>query len=56
MTNINVENNRYNGLNQFKLGFDSNIYEYIGDLELICNNTLYFMYRKSMQIKRMLKK
>lgn len=56
MTNVNVENKKYNGLNEFKLGFNSNIYEYIGDLELICNNTLYFMYRKSMQLKRMLKK
>lgn len=56
MTNVNVENKKYNGLNEFKLGFNSNIYEYIGDLELITNNTLYFMYRKSMQLKRMLKK
>ena len=56
MTNINVENNKYKGLNEFKLGFNPNIYEYIGDLELICNNTLYFMYKKTVDLKRMLGK
>lgn len=56
ITNINAENKKYTGLNEFKLSFNSNMYEYIGDLELICNNTLYFMYRKSVQLKRMLKK
>jgi len=54
MTNIYSENNKYKGLNEFKLGFNPHIYEYIGDLELICNNTLYFMYRKSKDLKRML--
>jgi len=56
ITNINAENKKYTGLNEFKLSFNANMYEYIGDLELICNNTLYFMYRKSVQLKRMLKK
>ena len=56
MTNVNVENNRYAGLNEFKLGFNSNMYEYVGDFELICNNTLYFMYRKTMDLRKMLKK
>ena len=56
MTNITVENNRYAGLNEFKLGFNSNIYEYIGDFELICNNTFYFMYKKSMDLRKMLGK
>lgn len=56
MTNVNAENNRYAGLNEFKLGFNSNMYEYVGDFELICNNTLYFMYRKTMDLRKMLKK
>ncbi len=56
MSNINVDNSKYNGLNDFKLNFNSNVIEYIGDLELITNNPLYFMYRKSAQLKRMLKK
>lgn len=56
MTNFNVPNKKYDGLNEFKLNFNANVIEYIGDLELITNNTLYFMYRKSIQIRRMLKK
>lgn len=56
MTNIKVENKKYAGLNEFKLNFNSNVVEYIGDLELITNNTLYFMYSKSKKFKRMIKK
>jgi len=56
MTNITVENSKYKGLNEFKLGFNPNIYEYIGDLELVCNNRLYFVYKKSRDLKRMLGK
>lgn len=56
MTNPDVENNEYHGLNEFKLGFDSKCIEYIGDLELVCNNALYFMYKNSFSIKDILKK
>ncbi len=49
-----TSNERYNGLNEFKLSFDPNIIEYIGDMELICNNTLYFMYKNN--LKNILKK
>lgn len=55
MTNLNIDNNKYKGLNDFKLGFNASSYEYIGDLELICNNALYFMYKNS-PIKNILKK
>lgn len=48
------DNQRYNGLNEFKLSFNSYIIEYLGDLELICNNTLYFMYTNSKQLKGIL--
>lgn len=54
--NIFSDNNRYNGLNEFKLNFGPNIVEYLGDLELICNNTLYFMYKNKVQIKNLLNK
>lgn len=43
----NVENNKYNGLNNFKLGFGSNVYEYMGDLELVTNVAKYIMYRNN---------
>ena len=52
--NIFSSNERYNGLNEFKLSFDPDIIEYVGDMELICNNTLYFMYKNN--IKNILKK
>lgn len=46
ITNIQKENKRYAGLNEFKLNFGSNIVEYVGDLELVTNQALYFMYKK----------
>lgn len=33
--------NPYRGLNEFKLNFNPNIYEYIGEFDLIINQTLY---------------
>ena len=56
MTNPKIDNNTYKGLNDFKTGFDSKCIEYIGDLELITNNALYFMYKNSFEIKNILKK
>ena len=47
VSNINKPNNKYKGLNEFKMSFHSNIIEYIGDFELITNNPLYFMYKNS---------
>ena len=47
MTNPFEKNNSYEGLNNFKLGFNSKVYEYIGDLELVCNNTKYFFIKNS---------
>ncbi len=34
-------NNPYKGLNEFKLNFNPNIYEYIGEFDIIINQTLY---------------
>lgn len=47
VSNINKPDNKYKGLNEFKMSFHSNIIEYIGDFELITNNPLYFMYKNS---------
>ena len=49
-------NEKYNGLNEFKLNFNPDVIEYLGDLELICNNTLYFMYRNSFPFNPFIKK
>ena len=45
----------YKGLNEFKLSFNAEAIEYLGDLELITNNTLYFMYQND-PIRHILKK
>lgn len=56
MTNPNINNNKYNGLNEFKLSFNARCIEYIGDLELITSPTLYNLYRNSKPIRYILKK
>lgn len=48
VSNINKPDNKYKGLNEFKMSFHSNVIEYIGDFELITNNPLYFMYKNSL--------
>lgn len=50
IANINEPNNKYKGLNNFKMNFHSNVIEYIGDFELITNSPLYFMYKNSFGI------
>lgn len=56
ITNIFDTNDRYKGLNEFKLNFNPEVIEYAGDLELVCNSPLYFMYRNSITFKKMIKK
>ena len=50
LNNINKPNNKYKGLNEFKLNFHANVIEYIGDFELITNSPLYFVYKNSFGI------
>ncbi|MBE6160264.1 MAG: aminoacyltransferase [Lactobacillales bacterium] len=54
VTNPNIENNIYKGLNDFKFNFNALCYEYLGDIELICNETLYYLY-KAVPLKNILK-
>lgn len=56
MTNPTINNEKYKGLNEFKLSFNARCVEYIGDLELITNNTLYSLYRNSKPIRYILKR
>lgn len=56
MTNPTIDNERYNGLNEFKLRFNARCVEYIGDLELVCNQPLYALYKNSNQIRYILKR
>ena len=56
MTNPNLNNEKYKGLNEFKLSFNARCVEYAGDLELITNNTIYNLYRNSKPIRYILNK
>jgi len=56
MTNPNIKNEKYKGLNEFKLSFNARCVEYVGDLELITNQTLYNLYRNSKPIRYILKR
>ena len=56
MTNPNIKNDKYKGLNEFKLSFNARCIEYIGDLELITSPGLYALYRNSKPIRYILKK
>lgn len=56
IASINNTPTEYKGLNEFKLNFNAQAIEYIGDLELITNNTLYFMYQNTSPIRNILKK
>ena len=56
VSNINKLNNKYKGLNEFKLNFHANIIEYAGDFELITNSPRYFVYKNSFGITEMFKK
>lgn len=39
------EKNKYSGLNEMKLGFNAIAVEYIGEFDLIINNTVYNIYK-----------
>ena len=56
LTSLDVKDNPYKGLNEFKLNFNALSYEYIGDLELITNNTMYFMYQNTAPLRNILKR
>lgn len=56
ISNNELKNNKYKGLNEFKLNFGADIFEYVGDFEIITNNALYLLYEKSKQFKNIIKK
>lgn len=55
MTNPTINNDKYKGLNEYKLSFNARCIEYIGDLELITNNALYILYRNAKPFRYILK-
>ena len=46
ITNLNNTDPKYKGLNEFKLSFNSNVIEYLGDFELVTNKLLYLINKK----------
>lgn len=54
VSNILIDENKYSGLNDFKINFGSYFVEYMGDLEVKTNNKLYIMHNNP--IKRLIKK
>ena len=44
-SNIKLKPNKYQGLNDFKCNFNTKIYEYLGDFELVAIKSLYLMYQ-----------
>ena len=52
ITAIDIKNNPYKGLNDFKLKFNALGIEYIGDIELVINNALYFIYKNASILKK----
>ena len=49
--NPTIDDKKYDGLNEFKLSFNSKATEYIGDLELITNKPLYLLFKNSINKK-----
>ena len=56
ISNPALKNTHYDGLNTFKLNFNALAVEYMGDLELVTNSALYFMYKNAAPIASILKK
>lgn len=56
ITELNLPNNKYESLNKAKLNYNPITYEYLGDLELVTNQALYFMYRRTAPLRGILKK
>lgn len=55
ISNLNVDS-KFKGLNEFKCNFNPIINEYLGDLELVTSDALYFMYRKIKPLNNIIKK
>jgi lipid II:glycine glycyltransferase (peptidoglycan interpeptide bridge formation enzyme) len=56
MTGDFTKNNPYQGLNRFKLGFKPKVYEFIGEYDLVINNTIYHSMLKSGKLAKIFNK
>ena len=46
------KDNKYYGLNKFKMGFNPDIYEYIGEFDLVLNKINYYFLNKKKLITK----
>ncbi len=51
-----TDENPYNGLNKFKLGFNPRVYEYIGEYDLPINSRKYYHLRKKGELAKIFNK
>ena len=56
LSNITTPNNKYSGLNEFKISFGADVYEYAGDFELITNLRNYELYRNFTPLRSLIKR
>lgn len=54
--NLKPVENKFNGLNEFRLGFGATGYEYAGDFEFVTNKFFYFLYQTLSPILKKFKK
>ena len=55
VSNMAIDENKYVGLDEFKLNFGAKMYEYIGDFELVTNKRNYNLYRNYVPLKKLIK-
>lgn len=48
--------NKFNGLNEMKLGFGAEVTEYVGEFDLVINKTIYNIHKKAKLGKKAIKK
>ena len=46
ITGYFANNNKFQGLNEMKLGFGAEVTEYIGEFDLVINNAIYNLHKK----------
>lgn len=50
------DNNKFKGLNEMKLGYNSDVVEYIGEFDLIINKSFYKIYSNTKALNKILRK
>ena len=54
MSNLTIDDKKYSGLDEFKLGFGAKMVEYAGDFELVTHKRNYNLYRNYVPLKKLI--